>query len=33
MLGRSLTSLLWGIIADQRGRKPVIAIGLVAVLV
>lgn len=33
MLGRSLTSLLWGIIADQRGRKPVIAIGLVAVII
>lgn len=33
MLGRALTSVLWGIVADKYGRKPVIVVGLVAVLV
>lgn len=33
MLGRALTSVFWGIIADRYGRKPVIVFGTVAVLV
>lgn len=27
MIGRALTSLLWGMMADKYGRKPVIMIG------
>ncbi|XP_024018074.1 protein ZINC INDUCED FACILITATOR-LIKE 1 [Morus notabilis] len=33
MLGRALTSILWGVIADRFGRKPVIIIGTVTVVV
>ena len=33
MLGRALTSVFWGIVADRYGRKPVIIIGTIAVLV
>ena len=33
MLGRALTSVLWGMIADRYGRKPVIIIGTLTVLV
>ncbi|GMN59282.1 hypothetical protein TIFTF001_028356 [Ficus carica] len=33
MLGRALTSVLWGIIADRFGRKPVIIIGTVTVVI
>ncbi|RDY13684.1 Protein ZINC INDUCED FACILITATOR-LIKE 1, partial [Mucuna pruriens] len=33
MLGRCLTSVLWGIVADRYGRKPVIVIGIVAVVI
>ncbi|XP_025014586.1 protein ZINC INDUCED FACILITATOR-LIKE 1 isoform X2 [Ricinus communis] len=33
MLGRALTSVLWGVIADRYGRKPVIVFGMIAVLV
>ncbi|KAK1575380.1 hypothetical protein Q3G72_004923 [Acer saccharum] len=33
MLGRALTSVLWGIVADRYGRKPVIIIGTAAVVV
>ncbi|PKA54350.1 Protein zinc induced facilitator-like 1 [Apostasia shenzhenica] len=33
MLGRALTSVFWGIISDRYGRKPVIVIGIVAVIV
>ncbi|KAL2326216.1 hypothetical protein Fmac_025274 [Flemingia macrophylla] len=33
MLGRCLTSVLWGIIADRYGRKPVIVIGIIAVVI
>jgi len=33
MLGRALTSVFWGIVADRYGRKPVIVIGIAAVLV
>lgn len=32
MLGRALTSVLWGIIADWYGRKPVIIFGTFAVV-
>ena len=33
MLGRALASVFWGIVADRYGRKPVIIIGTIAVLV
>ncbi|KAB1225525.1 Protein ZINC INDUCED FACILITATOR-LIKE 1 [Morella rubra] len=33
MLGRALTSVFWGIIADRYGRKPVIVFGTVAVVI
>ncbi|CAA2975091.1 protein ZINC INDUCED FACILITATOR-LIKE 1-like isoform X2 [Olea europaea var. sylvestris] len=33
MLGRALTSLLWGIVADKYGRKPVIIIGTLTVFI
>ncbi|KAM1263234.1 hypothetical protein ACFX2G_028870 [Malus domestica] len=33
MLGRVLTSILWGMVADRYGRKPVIIIGTVAVVI
>ena len=33
MIGRSSTSLLWGIATDILGRKPVIAIGCTAMIV
>lgn len=33
MLGRALTSVVWGIVADRYGRKPVILIGTASVLV
>ncbi|KAI5406151.1 protein ZINC INDUCED FACILITATOR-LIKE 1 isoform X1 [Lathyrus oleraceus] len=33
MLGRSLTSILWGIMSDRYGRKPVIIIGVMTVVV
>ncbi|KAG4959981.1 hypothetical protein JHK87_036614 [Glycine soja] len=32
MLGRCLTSVLWGIVADRYGRKPVIVIGIISVV-
>ncbi|PIA48397.1 hypothetical protein AQUCO_01400776v1 [Aquilegia coerulea] len=32
MFGRALTSVLWGIIADRYGRKPVIIFGAVSVV-
>jgi MFS family permease len=31
MLGRALTSVLWGMISDRYGRKPVIIFGVFAV--
>ena len=31
MLGRALTSILWGIIADRYGRKPVVMVGIISV--
>ncbi|KAI4323653.1 hypothetical protein L6164_023242 [Bauhinia variegata] len=33
MLGRSLTSVIWGMIADRYGRKPVIVIGVTTVVI
>ncbi|KAJ6332254.1 hypothetical protein OIU76_010608 [Salix suchowensis] len=31
MFGRALTSVLWGVIADRYGRKPVIMFGTISV--
>ncbi|KAL3537682.1 hypothetical protein ACH5RR_001048 [Cinchona calisaya] len=33
MLGRTLTSMFWGLVADRYGRKPVILIGVITVVV
>lgn len=33
MLGRALTSVLWGMIADRYGRKPVIIFGTAALVI
>ncbi|KAG2555682.1 hypothetical protein PVAP13_8NG021800 [Panicum virgatum] len=33
MLGRTLTSIIWGILADRIGRKPVIVITICSMLV
>ncbi|XP_044512375.1 protein ZINC INDUCED FACILITATOR-LIKE 1-like [Mangifera indica] len=33
MLGRALTSVFWGIIADRYGRKPVIIFGTISVVI
>ncbi|XP_047316013.1 protein ZINC INDUCED FACILITATOR-LIKE 1-like [Impatiens glandulifera] len=33
MLGRALTSVFWGVIADRYGRKPVIIIGTITVVI
>ncbi|XP_021826755.1 protein ZINC INDUCED FACILITATOR-LIKE 1-like isoform X2 [Prunus avium] len=33
MLGRTLTSVAWGMVADRYGRKPVIIIGTIAVVI
>lgn len=33
MFGRALTSAFWGIVADRYGRKPVIVIGICAVII
>ncbi|KAL6326372.1 hypothetical protein AAG906_007877 [Vitis piasezkii] len=33
MLGRALTSVAWGMVADRYGRKPVIMIGTIAVVI
>lgn len=33
MLGRALTSIAWGMVADRIGRKPVIILGILSVLV
>ncbi|KAG5033448.1 hypothetical protein JHK85_017430 [Glycine max] len=33
MLGRCLTSMLWGMIADRYGRKPVVIISVISVVI
>ncbi|KAF7848446.1 hypothetical protein BT93_L1938 [Corymbia citriodora subsp. variegata] len=33
LFGRVLTSILWGIVADRCGRKPVIVIGTISVVI
>ncbi|XP_019434754.1 PREDICTED: protein ZINC INDUCED FACILITATOR-LIKE 1-like isoform X4 [Lupinus angustifolius] len=33
MLGRGLTSVLWGIISDRYGRKPVLVIGIITIVI
>ena len=33
MFGRALTSVAWGVVADHYGRKPVIIMGSITVLV
>ncbi|KAJ3684370.1 hypothetical protein LUZ61_013534 [Rhynchospora tenuis] len=33
MFGRALTSTIWGLVADRHGRKPVIIIGIIAVII
>lgn len=33
MFGRALTSVFWGMVADRYGRKPVIVIGICAVII
>ncbi|KAM0823934.1 hypothetical protein ACQ4PT_070517 [Festuca glaucescens] len=33
MLGRALTSVIWGVVADKHGRKPVLVITLVSVII
>uniref|UniRef100_A0ACD5VN16 Uncharacterized protein n=1 Tax=Avena sativa TaxID=4498 RepID=A0ACD5VN16_AVESA len=33
MLGRALTSVLWGVVADKHGRKPVLVITLFSVVI
>ncbi|XP_019447333.1 PREDICTED: protein ZINC INDUCED FACILITATOR 1-like [Lupinus angustifolius] len=33
MLGRALTSIMWGTIADRIGRKPVLIIGVISVVI
>ncbi|XP_061369044.1 protein ZINC INDUCED FACILITATOR-LIKE 1-like [Gastrolobium bilobum] len=33
MLGRAITSLSWGIIADRYGRKPVVIVGIIFVII
>ncbi|MED6200132.1 hypothetical protein PIB30_082217 [Stylosanthes scabra] len=33
MLGRALTSILWGMVSDRYGRKPVIVFGVITVVI
>ncbi|XP_010251712.1 PREDICTED: probable peptide/nitrate transporter At3g43790 isoform X1 [Nelumbo nucifera] len=33
MIGRALTSVFWGVVADRYGRKPVILIGTISVVI
>ncbi|KAK2395873.1 Protein ZINC INDUCED FACILITATOR-LIKE 1 [Trifolium repens] len=33
LLGRALTSILWGMIANRYGRKPVVIIGIISVVI
>lgn len=31
MIGRALTSVFWGVVADRYGRKPVILVSILSV--
>ncbi|KAJ6853987.1 protein ZINC INDUCED FACILITATOR-LIKE 1-like isoform X2 [Iris pallida] len=33
MFGRALTSVVWGIVADRYGRKPVIVFGIISMII
>ncbi|XP_052187635.1 probable peptide/nitrate transporter At3g43790 isoform X8 [Diospyros lotus] len=33
MVGRALTSVLWGILADRYGRKPIVLVGTLSVFI
>ncbi|KAI5411100.1 protein ZINC INDUCED FACILITATOR-LIKE 1 [Lathyrus oleraceus] len=33
MVGRALTSIFWGMVADRYGRKPVVVIGIISVVI
>ncbi|KAJ0985251.1 hypothetical protein J5N97_003607 [Dioscorea zingiberensis] len=33
MLGRALTSVLWGVLADRYGRKPAIVLSIISVII
>eukprot|EP00262_Sarcandra_glabra_P002349 TRINITY_DN1262_c0_g1_i7.p1 TRINITY_DN1262_c0_g1~~TRINITY_DN1262_c0_g1_i7.p1 ORF type:complete len:494 (+),score=46.92 TRINITY_DN1262_c0_g1_i7:228-1709(+) len=33
MIGRALTSVFWGVVADRYGRKPVIILGVLSVVI
>lgn len=33
MVGRAMSSVFWGVIADRYGRKPVLIIGIISVSV
>ncbi|KAG7012840.1 Protein ZINC INDUCED FACILITATOR-LIKE 1 [Cucurbita argyrosperma subsp. argyrosperma] len=33
MIGRLLTSVFWGIVADRYGRKPVILFGIISLII
>ncbi|RID73363.1 hypothetical protein BRARA_B00516 [Brassica rapa] len=33
MLGRALTSVFWGIVADRYGRKPIILLGTISIAI
>ncbi|CAL9108919.1 unnamed protein product [Musa acuminata var. zebrina] len=33
MIGRALTSVFWGVVADRYGRKPVILISIISVII
>ncbi|KAL5226526.1 hypothetical protein ABZP36_014791 [Zizania latifolia] len=33
MFGRSLSAVIWGVVADKYGRKPVIVISLISVII
>ncbi|XP_058756076.1 protein ZINC INDUCED FACILITATOR-LIKE 1-like isoform X1 [Vicia villosa] len=33
MLGRALTSILWGMVADRYGRKPAVIAGIISVVI
>jgi MFS family permease len=33
MFGRALSSVIWGIVADKYGRKPIIIITLISIII